>query len=78
MNEKYQSCDFLTCVVPGGIFKKDKIYPFCKINGYAYIVLIDTVNRQPILYVMDVYDDGTYKIVGTFDNWEDAVFREVI
>jgi hypothetical protein len=78
MNRKYQNCKLLTCIVSGGIFEKDKVYPFCHISGFAYILLIDTVNRQPVLYVMDAYDDGTYKIVGTFDDWENAKFKEVI
>ena len=78
MNEIHKTCRLLTCISPGGIFEKDKLYPFCIINGFAYILLIDVVNRQPVVYAMDSYEDGTYKIVGTNANWEDAIFKEVV
>lgn len=78
MNKIYQTCRLLTCISPGGIFEKNKIYPFYVIDGYAYIILVDASNRSAVLYVMDAYEDDTYKIIGINSNWEDAKFKEVV
>ena len=73
---KTQSCRLLTCISSSGCFEEGKLYPFCLLDGYAYMVVIDKTKRKPIFLALDSYDDGTHKIVGTYDNLEDAVFIE--
>ena len=74
---KYQNFKLLTCISPSGVFEQGQIYPFCLLGGNAYMVMIDKHKREPVLFALDSYEDGTYKIIGTYDNLEDAVFKEV-
>ena len=67
----------LTCVIPGGPFEKNQIYPFYWINGYAYIVVVDSVSQSPKFIPMDSFEDETFKIVGNWNDLEDAKFKEV-
>ena len=67
---------FLICTESGGAFEKGKIYPFCVFNGYAYMLVVYAVNHKSEFISLDSYEDGTYKIVGTYDSNENAVFRE--
>ena len=73
----FQLCRFLVCTTTDGVFEKGNLYPFCLLDGYAYMVVIDDVKRKPVLFSLDSYEDGTYKLVGTYNDWENAVFREV-
>ena len=75
MNKQYKKCKLITCTKSGGIFNEGEIYPFYTINRSPYIVIVD---KQPFFVAMDYYNDGTYKIVGTWDDWENAEFKEVV
>lgn len=75
---KIQSCRLLTCTVAGGEFEKGKLYPFCLLDGYAYIVMVDEIKRKPVLFSLDSYEDGTYKFVGAYYDWDGVVFREEV
>jgi hypothetical protein len=74
-----EDCGLLTCTVSGGVFEKDKKYPFCRINGNTYVIAIDTFNvSQSSIYDLVSFEDGTYKILGTWDDLESAVFVEEV
>ena len=77
MISKYQNCKMLTCTVETGFFNKGETYPFYHINGYAYLCMLDIFSKKPVLFALDFYEDGTFKIVGTWDGQENAVFKEV-
>ena len=68
----------LTCTESGGVFEKGKIYPFYVFDGYAYMLVVYSVNSKSEFIRLDSYEDGTYKIVGTWDDWENAEFREEV
>ena len=68
---KYQNCKLLSCIVPSRIFNEGELYPLYHIDGYAYILMLDVVNRKPVFYALDSYEDDTYK-------WENAVFKEAV
>ena len=70
-----KTCKMLICIKASGIFNIGEIYPFYNINGCPYMIIVE---KQPVLVTMDCYDDGTYKIVGTWDEWENAEFKEVV
>lgn len=75
--ERYINCKLLVCIIPGGAFNKGGIYPLYNINGYSYIALFDRAQREPVLFPLDSFTDGSYKVVGTWDKFEDAEFMEV-
>ena len=70
-------CGLLTCVVRGGVFEKDKIYPYFFREGYGYILEFNIKRSTTIAHHLIGFEDGTYKIAGSCDEREDAVFKEV-
>ena len=78
MHLKYKNCKMLICIANAGIFKKGEKYPFYNIDGYAYLCIVDMSLKKPILFKLDAYEDGTYKIIGTWNEFEDAKFKEVM
>ena len=74
--KKYNNCKWLVCITSGGIFNRGEIYPIYNVDGYNYVAMFDTVKRKPILFDLDFYDDGSYKAVGTGDEFENAEFKE--
>ncbi len=75
MDGQYKKCKLITCNKAGGIFNMGEIYPFYHINGYPHMVIVD---KKPFFVAMEHYEDGTYKIVGTWNDWENAEFKEVV
>ena len=71
------NCGMLICAVAGGVFEKDKIYPYFFRDGYGYILEFNIHQHTTIAHHLIGFDDGTYKIVGSLDEREDAVFKEV-
>ena len=76
--KKYQNCTPFICVIPGGIFNKDEVYPVYNIDGYSCVVVLNVVKHKLESFDLDSYTDGYYKVVGTFDECENAVFRRCI
>jgi hypothetical protein len=75
--KEYKNCKLIFCVASGGAFHKGETYPLYNVDGYHYVALFDVVKRKPILFPLDCYDDDSYKVVGTGDEFEDAEFKEV-
>lgn len=65
------------CTVGVGFFNKGETYPFYRINGCACVCLLDIFLKKPVLFLLDSYEDGTYKPIGTWDELENAEFKEV-
>lgn len=77
MVEEYQTrCGMLVCTTPGGIFKKDGIYPYYCRGGYAHIVAIDMTNHITTIYDLASLGD-TYKIIGDSAELEEADFEVI-
>ena len=75
--KEYKNCKLIFCITSGGFFNKGETYPLYNIDGHCYVALLDAAERKPILFALDCYDDNTYKVVGTWDEFEDAEFMEV-
>ena len=74
---KYETyCGLLTCVKPSKRFEKGGKYAFYYKGGYANIIITDLSTLETFIYPLDCYEGGTYKIVGTLDELEDAEFVE--
>lgn len=71
------NCGLLLCTTSGGLFEEGKKYPFYNVDGFSYVIAFDLGTVSSAFCVLDSYEDGTYKIVGTWDELEDAVFEEV-
>ena len=71
------TCGLLLCIVSGGIFENDKMYPYFFREGYGYILEFDIKRQHTIAHHLIGFEDNTYKIVGSMDEREDAVFKEV-
>ena len=68
-------CGLFNCIVSGGIFERGKKYPYFIANGKTYIFLVSIgFPSQTLFYATDCYDDGTYKLIGTLDEKENATF----
>lgn len=71
------TCGLLTCTVSGGVFEKDKIYPYFFREGYGYIIEFNIKYHTTTVHHLIGFEDNTYKIVGSLDERENAVFKEV-
>ena len=71
-------CGLLACTVPGGVFEKDKLYPYFFREGYGYLLEFNINRHTTVAHHFIGFEDNTYKIVGSLDEREDAVFREVV
>jgi hypothetical protein len=75
-NYDSDNCGLLVCTTSGGAFEKGKKYPFYNMDGISYIIAIDLETISSVVYVLDSYEDCTYKIVGALDEFENAVFEK--
>ena len=74
-NGENRRSGLLTCVVPGGIFKKNEKYPYFISGGYYYLVLLPIDYPSQIQFLrLDCFDNGTFKVNGMGENEELASF----
>ena len=71
------TCGLLTCITAGGVFEKDKKYPYFFRDGYGYLLEFNIHRNTTTAHHLIGFEDDTYKIVGSWDEREDAVFKEV-
>ena len=75
--KKYENCKWIFCMTAGGEFYQGETYPLYQTGGYSYVALFDVAQRKPVLFPLDCFEDDTYKVVGTWDEFENAEFKEV-